>query len=68
MKNFNLFCVEALSTREMSCVKGGGEESIPTPIIIVEDGPATERAVAVLTINFMPATTTPARTPRRKRR
>lgn len=38
MRTFNLSGIELLSTRELAAVKGGGEEGIPTPIIIIETG------------------------------
>jgi hypothetical protein len=38
MRTFNLNGIEVLSIRELICVKGGGEEGIPVPIIIVEEG------------------------------
>jgi hypothetical protein len=69
MKTFNLNGIELLSTRELAAVKGGGEEGVPTPIIIVEEGngsPASANAVETLTALFI---TVPAKTatPKKKR-
>jgi hypothetical protein len=69
MRTFNLNGIEILSNRELAAVKGGGDESIPVPIIIVEEGigsPASANAVETLTALFItaPAKTT---TPKKKK-
>jgi len=70
MKTLNLNGIEILSNRELAAVKGGGEEGIPTPIIIVEEGyavPASAVAVETLTTIVVPAPA-PTTTPKKKRR
>lgn len=65
MKTFNLNGIEILTNRELAAVKGGGEEGIPTPIIIVEEGigaPAVETLTALFVV--APAKTT---TPKKKK-
>jgi hypothetical protein len=59
MRTINLLSVEVLSNRELAAVKGGGEEGIPTPIIIVEEGISapTVQTLSVLTV-AAPVTTT----------
>ena len=59
MRTINLQSIEVLSNRELAAVKGGGEEGIPTPIIIVETAVAapTVLTLSVLTV-AAPTTTT----------
>ena len=59
MRTINLKSIEVLSNRELAAVKGGGEEGIPVPIIIVEEGisaPAVQ-TLSLLTV-AVPTTTT----------
>jgi len=63
MRTINLKSIEVLSNRELAAVKGGGEEGIPTPIIIVETAVA---APAVLSLSVL-TVAAPATTPIRKR-
>lgn len=63
MRTFNLNGIELLSNRELAAVKGGGEEGIPTPIIIIEEGigaPAVEPLSALVLV------AAPARTKKKK--
>lgn len=69
MKTLNLNGIEILSNRELASVRGGGEEGVPTPIIIIEegiDGPGSANAVTTLTALFI---TAPAKTtsPKKKK-
>jgi len=66
MRTFNLNGIELLSTRELAAVKGGGEEGIPTPIIIVEEGVGAP-AVQTLTALFVVAPAEPAKTKKPKK-
>ena len=62
MRTINLQSIEVLSNRELAAVKGGGEEGIPTPIIIVET------AIAVPTVSTLSVLTVAAPTPTTTRR
>ena len=53
MKTFNLNGIEILSNRELAAVKGGGEEGVPTPIIIIEEGIGSANAVQTLSTLFI---------------
>lgn len=53
MRTFNLNGIEVLSTRELAAVKGGNEEGIPTPIIIIEEGIGSANAVEKLSTLFI---------------
>ena len=59
MKTLNLNGIEILSNRELAAVKGGGEEGIPTPIIIVETSVAapTTYTLDLLTVSSTTTTT-----------
>jgi hypothetical protein len=61
MRTFNLNGIEVLSNRELACVKGGGEEGIPVPIIIVEEGTATVATLSLLSVSTATTTTTPTK-------
>lgn len=60
MRTINLQSIEVLSNRELAAVKGGGEEGIPTPIIIVETAVATPTTYTLdlLTVSSTTTTTT----------
>jgi methyl coenzyme M reductase subunit C len=70
MRTFNLNGIEILSNRELAAVKGGGEEGIPTPIIIVEEGdgvPASATGVETLTALFVVAPASTKKTKKTKK-
>lgn len=67
MRTINLQSVEVLSNRELAAVKGGGEEGIPTPIIIVEEAVATP-TVLTFSVLTVAAPTTTTTTPTKKKR
>jgi len=60
MRTINLQSLEVLSNRELAAVKGGGEEGVPTPIIIVEEGitAPTTYTLDLLTVSSTTTTTT----------
>lgn len=67
MKTLNLNGIEILSNRELAAVRGGGEEGVPTPIIIVEEGVGAPAAVQTLTALFVVAPAEPAKTKKPKK-
>lgn len=67
MRTFNLNGIELLSNRELAAVKGGGEEGIPTPIIIVEEGIGSPNAVETLTALFVVAPAKTAKPTKKKK-
>ena len=58
MRTFNLQGVEILSTRDLASVKGGGTDSLPQPIIIVETSLATTSLMVVSAVSVVAPTTT----------
>lgn len=46
--------VDVLSTLELASVKGGGDEGIPTPIIIIEEAVATPTTVTLSVLAVSP--------------
>jgi len=66
MRTLNLNGIELLSTRELATVKGG--EGIPTPIIIIEDGPGAPAVEKLSTMFTVTTTTTTNPAPARRKR
>lgn len=68
MRTINLKNIEVLSNLELAAVKGGGEEGIPTPIIIVEEAVAAPTVLTLSVLTVATPTTTTTTTPIWKKR
>lgn len=68
MRTIDLQSVEVLSTRELAAVRGGGEEGVPTPIIIVEEAVATPTVLTLSVLTVAEPTTTTTTTTIKKKR